>query len=160
MHSTPVQFPGAHGATLDGRLDLPPDGAPVAVALFAHCFTCSKSLNAVVHIARALTAERIAVLRFDFTGLGESEGDFADTTFSGNVADLVAAARWLEGRGMAPTLLVGHSLGGAAVIRAAGELPGVKAVVTIGAPADPGHVAHLFGGSRPVIAANSVNASR
>jgi uncharacterized OsmC-like protein/alpha/beta superfamily hydrolase len=148
MHSTAVKFDGAHGASLAGRLDLPPDGEPVAVALFAHCFTCSSNLNAVVHIARALTRERIAVLRFDFTGLGESGGEFGDTTFSGNVADLVAAARYLEGMRMAPSLLVGHSLGGAAVIRAAAQLPSVTAVATIGAPSDPGHVAHLLEGSR------------
>jgi len=151
MHSTAVRFDGAHGALLAGRLDLPPGGAPRAVALFAHCFTCSKNLNAVVHVSHALTAQGIAVLRFDFTGLGESAGEFGDTTFSGNVADLVAAARWLEGQGMAPSLLVGHSLGGAAVIRAAAELPSVTAVVTIGAPSDPGHVAHLLGASRGVV---------
>jgi uncharacterized OsmC-like protein/pimeloyl-ACP methyl ester carboxylesterase len=151
MHSRPLTFPGAHGAPLAGRLDLPPDGEPVAVALFAHCFTCSKNLNAVVNVARSLTAERIAVLRFDFTGLGESGGEFGDTTFSGNVADLVAAARFLDEQGMAPSLLIGHSLGGAAVIRAAAQLPSVRAVATIGAPSDPGHVAKLLGDSRGVI---------
>jgi uncharacterized OsmC-like protein/pimeloyl-ACP methyl ester carboxylesterase len=151
MHSRPLTFPGAHGALLAGRLDLPPDGEPVAVALCAHCFTCSKNLNAVVNLSRSLTSERIAVLRFDFTGLGESGGEFGDTTFSGNVADLVAAARFLEGRGMAPSLLIGHSLGGAAVIRAATQIPSVRAVATIGAPSDPGHVAKLLGDSRGVI---------
>jgi putative redox protein len=132
---------------------MPVDGAPLAYALFAHCFTCSKNLNAVVNIARALNQARIAVLRFDFTGLGESEGEFADTNFSSNVADLVAAARYLGEAYEAPSVLIGHSLGGAAVLRAASEMSGVRAVATIGAPADPGHVAHLIASSREEIEA-------
>jgi uncharacterized OsmC-like protein/alpha/beta superfamily hydrolase len=149
-----ITFPGAGGDDLAARLDLPVDGKPIAYALFAHCFTCSKNLAAVGNISRALTSQRIGVLRFDFTGLGESEGDFADTNFSSNVADLVAAARFMESEYTAPAILIGHSLGGAAVLQAAGELPSVKAVVTINAPADPGHVAHLLEEARPEIEAN------
>jgi putative redox protein len=113
--------------------------------LFAHCFTCNKNLTAVRNISRALTSAGFAVLRFDFTGLGESEGDFADTNFSSNVADLVFAARYLEENYEAPSILVGHSLGGAAVLLAASQLESVKAVATIGAPAEPVHVQHQFG---------------
>jgi len=140
MSTRTVRFPGASGDTLAARLELPADGRPRATALFAHCFTCSKDLRAAVAITRELAAAGYAVLRFDFTGLGESEGDFADTDFSSNVDDLVAAARWLESEHEAPRLLVGHSLGGAAVLCAAFPLPSVEAVVTIGAPADPAHV--------------------
>mgnify|MGYP002628000346 CR=1 FL=1 len=149
-----ITFPGAGGDQLAARLDLPVDGKPIAYALFAHCFTCGKNLRAVGTISRALTGQRIGVLRFDFTGLGESEGDFADTNFSSNVADLVAAARFMEKEYAAPAILIGHSLGGAAVLQAAGELPSVKAVVTINAPADPVHVAHLLAEARPEIEAN------
>ncbi len=113
-------------------------------ALFAHCFTCSKNLKAVANISRALTRQGIAVLRFDFTGLGESEGDFADTNFSSNIDDLVAAAVFLEEEHEAPSILVGHSLGGAAVLQVAHRLDSVQAVATIGAPYDPQHVEHLF----------------
>lgn len=147
MKNERVTFPGALGVSLSARLSLPADGEPYAYALFAHCFTCSKDLKPVVNISRALTQQGIGVLRFDFTGLGESEGDFADTDFSSNIADLVAAARYMEEALDAPAVLVGHSLGGAAVIQAAGRLPSVRAVATIGAPFDPGHVAHLFGDS-------------
>ncbi len=142
-----ITFEGALGASLSARISLPADGAPVAYALFAHCFTCSKDLKPVVNISRALTQAGIGVLRFDFTGLGESEGDFAGTDFSSNVADLEAAAAYLSAEWEAPALLIGHSLGGAAIIRAAGDLPSVKAVCTIGAPFDPGHITHLFGDS-------------
>jgi putative redox protein len=148
-----VDFEGSAGERLAARLDMPVGGAPLAYALFAHCFTCSKNLNAVVHIARALNRARIAVLRFDFTGLGDSEGDFADTNFSSNVADLVAAARYLEEAYEAPSILIGHSFGGAAGLRAASEIPSVRAVATIAAPADPGHVAHLIASSRDEIEA-------
>jgi len=144
MHSEKITFPGAAGDRLAARLDLPVDGKPVAYALFAHCFTCSKNLRAVGNISRALTRERIGVLRFDFTGLGESEGDFADTNFSSNVGDLVAASRFLEANYSAPAILIGHSLGGAAVLQAGGQVPSVAAVVTIGAPAEPAHVTHLL----------------
>jgi len=144
MSSRKIVFKNADKHNLSGHLDLPVDGEPVAFALFAHCFTCTKNLKAVNHISRSLTRERIGVLRFDFTGLGESEGDFSDTNFSSNVADLVAAAGFLESEYSAPGILIGHSLGGAAVLQAAASIPSAKAVATIGAPADPGHVTHLL----------------
>jgi putative redox protein len=136
-------FEGHAGDELAARLDLP-DGPHLATALFAHCFTCGKDVVAARRIAGRLAAEGIAVLRFDFTGLGHSGGEFANTTFQSNVADLVAAARALTARGMAPALLVGHSLGGAAILRAAGEIATACGVVTLGAPFDPGHVTHNF----------------
>jgi putative redox protein len=135
-----LTFPGATGARLSARLELPVDARPVAYALFAHCFTCSKNFKAAVNISRALARAHIAVLRFDFTGLGESEGDFADTTFSSNVDDLLAAARFLQREYEPPALLIGHSLGGAAVLQAARHVAACRAVVTINAPAEPGHV--------------------
>jgi uncharacterized OsmC-like protein/fermentation-respiration switch protein FrsA (DUF1100 family) len=147
MRNQKITFPGADGSQLSARLSLPPDGEVVACALFAHCFTCSKDLKPVVNISRALTQQRIAVLRFDFTGLGESEGDFADTTFSSNIQDLVAAAEYMGREFEAPAILVGHSLGGAAVLQAASHIESVRAVATIGAPFDPAHVKHLFEGS-------------
>lgn len=128
-------------------LELPVDEAPDAYALFAHCFTCSKNFKAATHISRALAAEGFGVLRFDFTGLGESEGDFADTSFSSNVDDVVAAAAFLDHEYDAPALLVGHSLGGAAVLQAAGRIAPVRAVATIGAPCEPSHVTNLFAGA-------------
>jgi len=140
-----VTFPGSQGDQLAGSLSLPADGTPMAWALFAHCFTCSKDLKAAFHITRELNAHRIAVLRFDFTGIGESEGEFGDTTFSSNIADLEAACRFLATEHAAPSLLIGHSLGGAAVLQAAPRLPEVRAVATIGAPYDPEHVTRLFG---------------
>ena len=145
MHTLPLTFPGASGHTLSARLELPPDGPTHGYALIAHCFTCSKNLNAVVNIARALGREGVAVLRFDFTGLGESEGDFSETTFSSNVDDLVAAAAFMAGRGWGPHLLVGHSLGGAAALAAAGRIPSLRAVATLCSPSDPWHVAGLLG---------------
>lgn len=138
-----IEFP-ANGHTLAARLEVP-EGPIKATAIFAHCFTCGKDIVAAARIAHALPKHGIAVLRFDFTGLGASEGDFSETNFSSNVADLLAAAAYLRTRGMAPTMLIGHSLGGAAVLAAAGSIPEVKAVVTIGAPAEPSHVTHLFG---------------
>ena len=129
---------------MSALLDLPADGHPEAFALFAHCFTCTKNLKSINQISRALTRERVAVLRFDFTGLGESEGDFADTNFSTNIADLVAAANFLDAEYEAPKILIGHSLGGAAVLQAAGKIGSSKAVAVIGAPADPGHVMRHF----------------
>jgi len=140
MQFEKVSFTNAAGQVLDGRLDLPADKRPSAYALFAHCFTCTKDSKAAAYISRAMTDLNIAVFRFDFTGLGESSGDFAETTFSSNVADLVAAADYLQTNYAAPQLLIGHSLGGAAVIRAAAQIPAARAVVTIGAPSDPGHV--------------------
>lgn len=141
-----VSFEGATGARLDGRLELP-EGQPRAWALFAHCFTCSKDARAASRISRSLAAQGVAVLRFDFTGLGSSDGDFANTNFTSNVGDLVAAANHLRAHHAAPQLLVGHSLGGAAALVAAGEIPECQAVATIGAPCDPEHVSHLFTGS-------------
>ena len=138
-----VTFTGHGGHTLAGRLERP-HGTPVAYALFAHCFTCGKDIAAAQRIAKGLAAEGIAVLRFDFTGLGHSEGEFANTTFSANVDDLVAAADFLRDHHGVPALLVGHSLGGAAVLAAADRIPDAKAVATIGAPADPAHVTELF----------------
>jgi len=138
-----ITFEGAQGARLAARLERP-DGAHRATALFAHCFSCSKDIAAARRIARRLTSAGFAVLRFDFTGLGHSEGEFANTTFTSNVGDLVAAAAWLEAQGMAPGLLIGHSLGGAAALKAAGAIASVRAVATIGAPFDPAHVTHNF----------------
>jgi len=147
MTTTAITFPGATGAQLAARLDLP-EGKPRALALFAHCFTCSKDSLAASRIAAALTAEGIAVLRFDFTGLGGSEGDFANTNFSSNVGDLVAAADWLRDNHGAPQLLVGHSLGGAAMLAAAAKIPECLAVATIAAPFDPAHVGKLLAPAR------------
>jgi putative redox protein len=143
MPTERFQFDGSGGDKLAAALDLP-DGEPRAYALFAHCFSCGKDTHAARRIAMALTAHGIAVLRFDFTGLGSSEGDFANTTFSSNVADLVRAAAHLRETRQAPALLIGHSLGGAAVLAAASEIPDAKAVVTIAAPSDPAHVTGLF----------------
>ena len=137
-------FPGHDGGDLAARLDLP-EGPVLATALFAHCFTCGKDIAAARRISARLAAAGIAVLRFDFTGLGHSQGEFENTSFSSNVADLARAAAALEGRGMAPSLLIGHSLGGAAILRAAGSIPSAKAVATIGAPFEPGHVTQNFG---------------
>ncbi|MEM6428805.1 MAG: bifunctional alpha/beta hydrolase/OsmC family protein [Deinococcota bacterium] len=139
-----LTFPNAQGVQLAARLEQPLAQPTRAYALFAHCFTCSKNLNAAVNISRALTQAGIAVLRFDFTGLGESEGDFADSNFSSNVDDLVAAAQYLSTSYAPPQLLVGHSLGGAAVLHAAAQLDSVKAVATMAAPANPVHVRQLF----------------
>jgi len=147
MRKINVTFQNHSGETLAGILDLPV-GAPRAYALFAHCFTCSKNLLAATNISRALTDAGFAVLRFDFTGLGQSEGEFADTNFSSNVDDLVAAARFLEAEHEAPALLVGHSLGGTAVLQAAADIDSAVAVATIGSPADPAHVEHLLAPAR------------
>src|SRR5262249_42607110 len=136
-------FPNAAGEILAGRLERP-SREPVAYALFAHCFTCGKDSLAAKRIAEALTARAIAVLRFDFTGLGSSDGEFPNTPFSSNVADIVAAADHLRRPRRAPALLIGHSLGGAAVLAAAAAVPEARAVATIAAPADPGHVTGLF----------------
>ncbi len=140
-----VDFIGHDGVNrLAARLDRP-DGDIEACALFAHCFTCSKDIHAASRIAGALAERGFAVLRFDFTGLGASEGEFANTNFSSNVQDLLAAAAFMkETVGHGPEVLVGHSLGGAAVLAAAHDIPQARAVATIGAPADPGHIAHLL----------------
>lgn len=143
MPTLSIRFPGSQGTELAARLDLPAL-PPRAYALFAHCFTCSKESKAASFVSAALAEHGIAVLRFDFTGLGASEGDFAATGFSSNVADLVAAADWLRANHAAPAILVGHSLGGAAVLAAAGRIAECRAVVTIGAPYEPAHVKGLL----------------
>ena len=152
IKSEKLTFESTTGDMLAARLDLPA-GEPRATALFAHCFTCSKDIFAAQRIAAGLAEAGIAVLRFDFTGLGHSEGEFANTNFSSNVDDLVRAADFLRATRAAPKLLVGHSLGGAAVLAAAARVPEAVAVATIGAPADPGHVAHLFQDAAPEIEA-------
>jgi len=143
-----LYFENSQGVRLAARLDLPVDEKPLAYAIFAHCFTCTKNFNAVVNIDKALARERIAVMRFDFTGLGESEGDFSETNFSTNVSDLIAAAEFLGVNFEAPQILIGHSLGGAAVIQAALRISSVRAVATIAAPYDISHMARLLEGSR------------
>lgn len=140
-----ITFSGHDGSQLAARLDLP-QGAPLSTALFAHCFTCGKDIAAARRIAARLASMGIAVLRFDFTGLGHSEGEFGNTTFQSNAEDLKLAARYLASRGLAPDLIIGHSLGGAAVLRVAKSIESAKAVVTLGAPFDPGHVTHNFAG--------------
>ena len=144
MKYTKVEFENTQGHQLAGHLELPINQEPHNYVLFAHCFTCNKNFFAARNIARALANNGFGVLRFDFTGLGESEGEFADTNFSGNVEDLLAAAEYLKTEHKAPTLIIGHSLGGAAVIFAAQELPSIKAVATVAAPSSPKHVTHLL----------------
>lgn len=148
-------FPGHSGDQLAARLDLP-EGPHLATALFAHCFTCGKDIAAARRIAARLAAMGIAVLRFDFTGLGHSQGEFENTTFGTNVEDLVAAADAITRRGMAPSLLIGHSLGGTAALRAAARIDGLRAIVTIAAPADPAHVTHAFLDAVPQIESEGV----
>ncbi len=139
-----IYFQNQDGAMLAAQLDLPNNGKPVAYALFAHCFTCSKNLKAISYISRSLVAEGIAILRFDFTGLGESEGDFSDTNFSSNKDDLISAAEFLGKEYEPPKILIGHSLGGAAVLLAAERIPSTKAVAVINAPSEPTHlIIHL-----------------
>lgn len=141
-----VQLTIPNGETeLFARLELPADGRAAHYAIFAHCFTCNSSLGVVRHISRTLTAHGFGVMRFDFTGLGRSQGEFAESNFSGNVQDLITVAAYMEENYAAPELLIGHSLGGAAVLVAASKLKGIKAIATIGAPADVEHVIHLFG---------------
>jgi len=144
MPSEHLRFPGSQGHELDARFDRP-SGPFRGCALFAHCFSCSKDTHAASRISRALAQRGIAVLRFDFTGLGASEGEFSETNFSSNVADIVAAARYLSTEYGPVNLLVGHSLGGAGVLAAAAEIPEANAVATIGAPSDPAHVENMLG---------------
>lgn len=146
METRRIEFTNGNGQRLKGLLDLPL-GQPRAFALFAHCFTCGKNLKSARTLSRTLADTGIATLRFDFTGLGQSEGDFADTSFSSNVEDLLAAAAFLEKSFEAPALLIGHSLGGTAILQVAGQIPSASAVVTIGSPAEPQHVEHLLSGS-------------
>ena len=151
-----IQFPNAEGTMLSGALDMPANHRPSHYAIFAHCFTCSKNLHTSRNISRALTAQGIAVLRFDFSGLGQSEGEFEDTNFSANLNDIEAAAQWLATHHKAPDLLVGHSLGGAAALIAASRIGSIQAVATIGAPAEPDHVTHLFGENLDELRANGI----
>ncbi len=144
MKTTRVFFENRNGQKLAARLEMPVGGRPRAFALFAHCFTCTKNLHAIVNISRALTMQGFGVLRFDFTGLGESEGDFEETNFTTNIHDLEAAADFLKQNHQPPSVLIGHSLGGAAVIFAAARIPKVKAVVTIAAPSSPAHLKDLL----------------
>ena len=144
MKQEKLKIVNNEGLELSAYLRLPVDGRADVLAIFAHCFTCNKNFSAIRNISHALTQQRIGVLSFDFTGLGESEGEFSDTNFSSNISDLLATARHLEEHYQAPQILIGHSLGGAAVIQAAAKLKSIKAVVTIGAPADVPHVTHLF----------------
>jgi putative redox protein len=143
MPSTALRIVATHGHELAARLEMPA-GTPRAYAVFAHCFTCSKDSKAAVYIGQALAARGIAVLRFDFTGLGASGGEFADSNFSSNIDDVVCVAKYLEDNYSAPQILIGHSLGGAAVLAAAERIPEARAVATIGAPYDPRHVEHLL----------------
>jgi putative redox protein len=144
MNLQKVSFKNASGETLVGRLSLPANQHPHNFVLFAHCFTCNKNFTAIRNISRALTTEGFGVLRFDFTGLGESEGEFPDSNFSGNVEDLMEAANYLEEHYTSPTLIIGHSLGGAAAILAAQKISSIRAIATIGAPSNPTHVKHIF----------------
>ena len=148
MRFKKVSFKNSEGHQLSGRLDFPLIGKPKAYVLFAHCFTCSKNLKSVEHISQAFTQQGMAILRFDFTGLGQSKGDFADTNFSSNLSDLREAYNFLEENYEAPQIMVGHSLGGAAVLHVSGDLENVKAVATIGAPSTPDHVSHLLENGR------------
>ncbi len=144
MRFKKVSFKNSSGQDLSGRIDFPLIGTPNAFVLFAHCFTCSKNLKSVDHISQAFTQLGMAILRFDFTGLGQSSGDFADTNFSSNLSDLKDAYDFMNENYEAPQIIVGHSLGGAAVLHVASDMPNVKAVATIGAPSTPDHVTHLL----------------
>lgn len=146
MKSERLKFKNQEGIELSARIDFPVDKQPIAFAVFAHCFTCNKNLNAVKNISRALTAKGFGVLLFDFTGLGASDGEFENTSFTSNINDLVAASDFLTENYEAPEIIIGHSLGGAAALFTAGKLDNIKAVVTIAAPFDPYHVTHLIAG--------------
>lgn len=145
MDTKRVHFTNEKGQKLAAKLELPIDKKPEAFAIFAHCFTCNMNLNAVKHISTALTERGFGVLRFDFTGLGQSEGDFADTNFSSNVQDLICAAGFLGEYYQAPKLIIGHSLGGTAAIFAGSVIESIQAIATIGAPSSPVHVKKQFG---------------
>jgi alpha-beta hydrolase superfamily lysophospholipase len=146
-----IRFPNVNGEMLAGYLERPVDHEPRAYGLFAHCFTCTKNIITATRIGVALAGEGLAVLRFDFTGLGDSEGEFSDTNLSSNIDDLVAAYRFLEQQYRAPTFAIGHSLGGAALILAAASMPATHAMVLIAVPDDPSHMHHLLRESRPEI---------
>ncbi len=146
MYTKNIQFKNKQGLLLDGNIDFPIDKKPLSFALFAHFFTGSQNFTAVRNISRALTHNRIAVMRFDFAGLGKSEGNFEDSNFSSNIDDLISAANYLKENYESPKIIVGHSLGGAAAVFAADEIESIQAIVTIGAPSNPSHVEHLFEG--------------
>jgi len=154
MHGEKLYFKNNQGEKLAAWLDWPLDKKPRAYALFAHCFTCSKNLKSVAHISHALTGQGIAVLRFDFTGLGESEGDFSDTNLSSNISDLISAVNFMRESYSAPTILIGHSLGGAAILMATSQIPECQAVATIAAPFEPAHVSRMFADSHEMIQRN------
>lgn len=151
MKSSKITFQNSQGVALSGRMDLPLDQEPHNFAIFAHCFTCTKDFSAVRNVSKALASEGFGVLRFDFTGLGDSDGDFSNTNFSSNVNDLIEAAYFLKKEYKAPSLLVGHSLGGAAAIFAASEIESIQALATIGAPSKPVHVKKQFGAHAEII---------
>ena len=155
MPTERIKFPGHDGSDLSARLDLP-EGPHLATAIFAHCFTCGKDIPAARRISARLSSLGIAVLRFDFTGLGHSGGEFSNTSFTSNVDDLISANSYLKARRMTPSLIIGHSLGGAAVLKAAAQLDNVKAVATLGAPFDPEHVTHNFADALPEIISKGV----
>lgn len=154
MNIQKVSFTNKDKEQLAGRLELPLNREPHNFVVFAHCFTCTKNLTAIKNVVRALTASGFGVLRFDFTGLGESEGDFENTNFSGNVEDLIEAANFLEQKYTAPSLIIGHSLGGAAAIFAAARIASIKAVAVINSPSSPSHVMHLLKDSKQEITKN------
>tara|TARA_R110002124_G_scaffold225394_3_gene390742 strand:- start:135 stop:1358 length:1224 start_codon:yes stop_codon:yes gene_type:complete len=144
MNSKNIVIPNRKGYALNAYLELPTNQKPSDYAIFAHCFTCHSNLNAVRNISQALANQGYGVVRFDFTGLGRSKGEFVDSNFSANIADLEDVHQYMTDNFKAPSLLVGHSLGGAAVLVAANQIEAVKAVVTIGAPAEADHVKYLF----------------
>ena len=156
MASKKISFTNKQGIKLAARLELPIDQKAHSFALFAHCFTCNKNLTAVRNIARALNQNGIGVVRFDFTGLGESEGDFEDTNFSSNIEDLIDAAEYMQRELIAPNIIIGHSLGGAAAVFAAKQIDSIQAVATIGAPSSPDHVSHLFNNKIEEISASGI----
>ncbi len=144
MKTAKVTFKNSSGHTLSGRLELPIHRFAHNFVLFAHCFTCTKNLSAIRSISNELSSQGFGVLRFDFSGLGDSEGEFEDTNFSGNVEDLIVASDYLQKNHTAPTLIIGHSLGGAAAILAASKIDSIRVVATIGAPSNPNHVKKLI----------------
>ena len=154
MKTKTISFKNSKGINLSGKLELPENQQPVAYAIFAHCFTCNKNLSAVKNIARALKSNGFGVVRFDFTGLGQSEGDFAETNFSSNIQDLEDIAQYMTQELEAPKLMIGHSLGGAAAIFAGKSIASIQAVATVGAPSSPQHVQHLFKSGIEEIQAN------
>ncbi|MBS1270921.1 MAG: hypothetical protein MAGBODY4_00049 [Candidatus Marinimicrobia bacterium] len=151
MPSQRIRFPNANGQQLAAYLDLPDDGQVTSYGIFAHCFTCGKNLKPIVNINKSLTAHGLGVLRFDFTGIGESEGDFPETNFSTTVSDLVAAANFLSKNYKSPRFLIGHSMGGAAVLQAAHDIPDSQAIVTIAAPSNPNHLSGILKQKRDVV---------